>query len=40
MRNLLSIDDVDAAKIQEIFATAAEMHDVQKRAVKKLRKSY
>ncbi|GAB2990478.1 aspartate carbamoyltransferase catalytic subunit [Nocardioides montaniterrae] len=36
MRNLLSIDDVDAAKIQEIFATAAEMHDVQKRAVKKL----
>ncbi|HWU21259.1 MAG TPA: aspartate carbamoyltransferase catalytic subunit [Nocardioides sp.] len=36
MRHLLSIDDVDAAQIQEIFATAAEMHDVQKRAVKKL----
>jgi aspartate carbamoyltransferase catalytic subunit len=36
VRNLLSIDDVDAAKIQEIFTTAAEMHDVQKRSVKKL----
>jgi aspartate carbamoyltransferase catalytic subunit len=36
VRHLLSIDDVDATQIQEIFATAAEMHDVQRRAVKKL----
>jgi aspartate carbamoyltransferase catalytic subunit len=35
-RHLLSIDDLDAAHIAEIFATAAEMHDVQRRAVKKL----
>ncbi|MEQ6901242.1 aspartate carbamoyltransferase catalytic subunit [Nocardioides sp. YIM 152588] len=35
-RHLLSIDDLDAAGIEEIFETAAEMHDVQRRAVKKL----
>ncbi|TYL45155.1 aspartate carbamoyltransferase catalytic subunit [Nocardioides sp. BGMRC 2183] len=35
-RHLLSIDDVDAAAMAEIFDTAAEMHDVQRRAVKKL----
>ncbi|MCL2543478.1 MAG: aspartate carbamoyltransferase catalytic subunit [Nocardioidaceae bacterium] len=35
-RHLLSIDDVDAAEIERIFATAGEMHDVQRRAVKKL----
>ena len=36
MKHLLSIDDVSADQIQEIFATAADMHDVQKREVKKL----
>ncbi|GAB3864887.1 aspartate carbamoyltransferase catalytic subunit [Nocardioides maradonensis] len=36
MKHLLSIDDVDAGQIEQIFATAAEMHDVQKRSVKKL----
>jgi len=35
-RHLLSIDDVSAGEIQTIFETAAEMHDVQRRAVKKL----
>ncbi len=35
-RHLLSIDDVDAEDIATIFATAAEMHDVQRREVKKL----
>ena len=35
-RHLLSIDDVTAEDIAEIFATAAEMHDVQRREVKKL----
>jgi len=35
-RHLLSIDDVTTADIQQIFETAAEMHDVQKREVKKL----
>ncbi len=35
-RHLLSIDDLDAAGIHEIFTTAAEMHDVQQRQVKKL----
>ncbi|MEU0314689.1 aspartate carbamoyltransferase catalytic subunit [Nocardioides sp. NPDC006273] len=35
-RHLLSIDDVNAEEIQQLFATAAEMHDVQKREVKKL----
>ncbi|CAN5321938.1 MAG: aspartate carbamoyltransferase catalytic subunit [Nocardioides sp.] len=36
MRNLLSIDDVTVEDFATIFATAAEMHDVQKREVKKL----
>ena len=35
-RHLLSIDDLEVADIHRIFATAAEMHDVQKREVKKL----
>lgn len=35
-KHLLSIDDVSAEEIQRLFATAAEMHDVQKREVKKL----
>ena len=35
-KHLLSIDDVSAEDIQEIFTTAAEMHDVQHRQVKKL----
>lgn len=35
-RHLLSIDDLGVADIHQIFATAAEMHDVQKREVKKL----
>lgn len=35
-RHLLSIDDLEVAEIHRIFATAAEMHDVQKREVKKL----
>ena len=35
-RHLLSIDDVSAEEIQQLFTTAAEMHDVQKREVKKL----
>ena len=35
-KNLLSIDDVSAADIAAIFETATEMHDVQRRSVKKL----
>ncbi|MBO0842929.1 MAG: aspartate carbamoyltransferase catalytic subunit [Nocardioides sp.] len=35
-RHLLSIDDVSREEIQQLFETAAEMHDVQKRQVKKL----
>jgi aspartate carbamoyltransferase catalytic subunit len=35
-RHLLSIDDLDVSQIEEIFETAAQMHDVQKREVKKL----
>jgi aspartate carbamoyltransferase catalytic subunit len=35
-RHLLSIDDVSVADIHQLFETAAEMHDVQKREVKKL----
>jgi aspartate carbamoyltransferase catalytic subunit len=35
-RHLLSIDDVSVADIQRLFETAAEMHDVQRREVKKL----
>lgn len=36
MRHLLSIDDISADDIRAIFETAAEMHDVQRREVKKL----
>ena len=36
MKHLLSIDDLDVDTIQELFATAADMHDVQSRSVKKL----
>lgn len=35
-KNLLSIDDVSVQDIGAIFRTATEMHDVQKRSVKKL----
>ncbi|MCR1783050.1 aspartate carbamoyltransferase catalytic subunit [Nocardioides carbamazepini] len=35
-RHLLSIDDLSTADIEQIFTTAAEMHDVQQREVKKL----
>lgn len=35
-RHLLSIDDLEVADIHQIFTTAAEMHDVQRREVKKL----
>ncbi len=35
-RHLLSIDDVSTDDIATIFATAAEMHEVQQRQVKKL----
>ncbi len=35
-RHLLSVDDVDADEITALFATATEMHDVQRRQVKKL----
>ncbi|BBH16297.1 aspartate carbamoyltransferase [Nocardioides baekrokdamisoli] len=36
MKNLLSIDDVSLQEVERIFSTAAEMHDVQAREVKKL----
>jgi aspartate carbamoyltransferase catalytic subunit len=36
VKHLLSIDDVSADQIQQIFETAADMHDVQRREVKKL----
>ena len=36
MKNLLSIDDVTRGEIESIFETAADMHDVQRREVKKL----
>ena len=36
MKHLLSIDDLSVAEIEAIFDTAADMHDVQKREVKKL----
>ncbi|CAM3213557.1 aspartate carbamoyltransferase catalytic subunit [Nocardioides dubius] len=36
MKHLLSIDDLDVDTIADIFATASEMHDVQRREVKKL----
>jgi aspartate carbamoyltransferase catalytic subunit len=35
-KNLLSIDDLSTDDIAVLFETAAEMHDVQRRAVKKL----
>lgn len=35
-KNLLSIDDLSRDDIETLFATAAEMHDVQRRSVKKL----
>lgn len=36
MKHLLSIDDLSVDAIAEIFETAADMHDVQNREVKKL----
>lgn len=36
MKHLLSIDDVTTDDIRQLFDTAAEMHDVQRRQVKKL----
>ncbi len=36
MKHLLSIDDVTADDVSTLFETAAEMHDVQNRSVKKL----
>ncbi|MFC7492536.1 MULTISPECIES: aspartate carbamoyltransferase catalytic subunit [unclassified Knoellia] len=35
-RHLLSMDDLDAAGIRTILATATQMHEVQKREVKKI----
>jgi aspartate carbamoyltransferase catalytic subunit len=35
-RHLLSVDDLDDAAIGRLFETATEMHDVQRREVKKL----
>ena len=35
-KHLLSIDDLGVADVQTLFETAAEMHDVQRRSVKKL----
>ena len=36
MKHLLSIDDLSVEEISAIFATATDMHDVQRREVKKL----
>ncbi|QIK76368.1 aspartate carbamoyltransferase catalytic subunit [Nocardioides piscis] len=36
MKHLLSINDLSSDQVQEIFETAADMHDVQRREVKKL----
>ena len=36
MKHLLSIDDLTVDDVTQLFATAAEMHDVQHRSVKKL----
>ena len=36
MKHLLSIDDLSVEEIEAIFDTAADMHDVQSREVKKL----
>ncbi|HNI69721.1 MAG TPA: aspartate carbamoyltransferase catalytic subunit [Marmoricola sp.] len=35
-KHLLSINDLEPADVDELFATAAQMHDVQGRSVKKL----
>ncbi len=35
-KHLLSVDDVTPDDVAELFATAVEMHDVQRRSVKKL----
>ncbi len=35
-KHLLSVDDLDADDVAAVFATATEMHDVQRRQVKKL----
>ncbi|GAA1932257.1 aspartate carbamoyltransferase catalytic subunit [Nocardioides lentus] len=35
-KHLLSVDDLSTDDVAELFATATEMHDVQRRAVKKL----
>ncbi|SDS14176.1 aspartate carbamoyltransferase [Nocardioides scoriae] len=35
-KHLLSVDDVSPDDVAELFATATEMHDVQRRSVKKL----
>ena len=35
-KHLLSIDDLSLADVETLFETAAEMHDVQRRSVKKL----
>ena len=36
MKHLLSIDDLSTDEVQQLFETAADMHDVQNREVKKL----
>ena len=36
MKHLLSIDDLSTDEILQLFETAADMHDVQSREVKKL----
>ncbi|MBS2938123.1 aspartate carbamoyltransferase catalytic subunit [Nocardioides sp. J2M5] len=36
MKHLLSVDDLSTDEVEAIFATAADMHDVQSREVKKL----
>ena len=36
MKHLLSIDDLSTDEVQQLFETAADMHDVQRRDVKKL----
>ncbi|GAB3665863.1 aspartate carbamoyltransferase catalytic subunit [Nocardioides korecus] len=35
-KNLLSVDDLSVDDVETLFATATEMHDVQRRSVKKL----
>ncbi len=36
MKHLLSVDDLSTDEVEALFATAADMHDVQSREVKKL----